>query len=356
MHVSVSQRYPQKGRGAAYDPPNRFERLSISLDADEEFAQSEIGRRTEFYVDATRTIMAHNESPDVGFDYSVNPYRGCEHGCIYCYARPGHEFLGLSGGLDFESKIFVKRNAPELVRSALYKRSWKPQVVALSGVTDPYQPVERHLKLTRQCLEVFAAFRNPVGIVTKNYLVTRDIDILGEMAARRLAKVMVSVTSLRDDLILKMEPRTSRPSRRLETIERLTKAGVPTGVMIAPVVPGLTDDEIPAILRAAADAGAVSASYIMLRLPGIVEELFLAWIHDHYPERAKKIISRLRSLRGGKLSDSRFKHRMRGGGEFASVIETLFRQTADRLGLNQTSGLETRHFRRPSNGQIGLFS
>lgn len=348
-------RFPQRGRGASYDPPNRFERLNIALDDVEEHTRSQSGRSTEFFVDATRTILARNDSPDVGFQVSVNPYRGCEHGCVYCYARQGHEFLGLSGGLDFESKIFVKTEAPALLRQALSKRGWAPQVVAISGVTDPYQPVERRLELTRRCLKVFSAFGNPVAIITKNHLVTRDIDILAEMAERRLVKVMISITSLKDDLILKMEPRTSRPNRRLQAIEKLTKAGVPTGVMLAPIVPGLTDEEMPEILKAAAAAGAMSASYIVLRLPGIVQDLFLSWLEDHYPARLKKVSGRLRSLRNGKLSDSRFGHRMRGEGEFASVLEMVFTQTVDRLGLNQRYDLDANCFVRPTQGQLSLF-
>lgn len=351
----MATRYPQRGRGAAYDPLNRFERLSISLEEEEEHARAEAGAKTEFFVDATRTIITRNDSPDVGFTFSINPYRGCEHGCIYCYARPGHEFLGLSGGLDFESKIFVKEDAPRLLAEELSKRSWTPSVVALSGVTDPYQPVERRLRLTRRCLEVFCAFRNPVAIVTKNHLITRDLDILGEMARMNLVHVMVSITSLKDELIRWMEPRTSRPSRRLRAIEQLVSVGVPTGVLVAPVVPGLTDEEMPRILSAAASAGATSAGYIMLRLPGIVEELFLSWLADRYPERARKIENRIRSIRKGNLSDSRFGHRMRGGGEFASVIETLYRQSVTRLGLDRISALDTSRFIRKPNGQQNLF-
>jgi len=349
-------RYPRRGRGAAYDPPNRYERLSLLLDDEEAYAQSDAGRRTEFLLDHTRNIIAQNDSPDVGFRFSVNAYRGCEHGCIYCYARPGHEFLGFSGGLDFESKILVKPNAPRLLEEALSKESWAPEVVALSGVTDPYQPIERRLRLTRGCLEVFHAFRNPVAIITKNHLVTRDIDLLAEMAKLNLVHVMVSVTSLKDELILRMEPRTSRPAKRLQAIEKLTAAGIPTGVMVAPVIPGLTDEEMPAILSAAARAGAQSAGYIMLRLPGAVEGLFLSWLVDHYPDRAQKVEHRIRAMRGGRLTDSRFGHRMRGGGEYAAVIETLYHQTVSRLGLNRVSVLDTSRFIRRPHGQQHLFA
>jgi len=346
---------PHRGRGAAADPPNRFDRLSVELDDEERFERAESGRKTEYLRDASKSIIASNDSPDVGFRYSINPYRGCEHGCIYCYARPGHEFLGFSGGLDFESKILVKQDAPTLLSRALSQPSWQPEVIAISGVTDPYQPVERKLKLTRSCLEVLSHFRNPVAIITKNHLVTRDIDILGDMANRNLAKVMISITSLRDSVIHKMEPRTSRPSRRLEAIRKLSEGGVPTGVMVAPVVPGLTDEEMPDILSAAASAGAISASYIMLRLPGVVEELFLQWLDAHYPDRAKKVENRLRSMRSGRLSDSRFGHRMRGAGEFGTTINTLFHTQTTRLGLNQAAPLSTEHFRRVGGGQGHLF-
>lgn len=348
-------RYPRRGRGAAYDPPNSFERLALILDEEEEHARSQTGRPTEFFVDSSRSIIVRNDSPDVGFSASINPYRGCEHGCIYCYARPGHEFLGLSGGLDFESKIFVKQSAPELLAKALSKKSWTPQVLALSGVTDPYQPIERRLQLTRRCLETLLAFRNPVAIVTKNHLITRDIDILSELARMNLVHVMISITSLKDELIHRMEPRTSRPARRLRAIEKLVDAGVPVGVLVAPVIPGLTDEEMPAILAAAGNAGATSAGYIMLRLPGVVEELFLAWIHDHFPERAKRIENRIRSTRGGRLSDSRFGHRMRGTGETASIIEAMYRQTVRRLGMDRTTTLDTSRFVRGVNGQASLF-
>lgn len=348
-------RFPQRGRGAVDNPPNRFERLEIELDEEEEHTRSLGRRKTEFFVDASRSILSKNDSPDVGFTFSINPYRGCEHGCIYCYARPGHEFLGFSGGLDFESKILVKADAPELLRQALAKKTWTPQVVAISGVTDPYQPAERRLSLTRECLKVLSAYENPAVIVTKNHLVTRDIDILGPMAEKSLVKVMVSITSLKDSLIRDMEPRTSRPSKRLQAIEKLTEAGIPTGVMVAPVIPGLTDEELPEILAAAAKAGAIQAGYIMLRLPGLVQELFLGWLEDHYPDRAGKVTSRLRSLRKGNLTDSRFGHRMRGEGEFASVIAALFGQTVKRLGLNKESELDSSRFIRTKPGQMSLF-
>lgn len=355
-HVrQIMVRYTTKGRGAAFNPPNRFERLHVDLEDEEAHERAEAGITTEFLVDSSRSILVHNDSPDVGFRFSVNPYRGCEHGCIYCYARPGHEFLGMSAGMDFETKILVKTDAATLLAAELSRRSWSPAVVAMSGVTDPYQPVERRLRLTRQCLEVLQAFRNPVAIVTKNHLVTRDIDILGEMATMNLAHVMVSITSLRDEVIRQLEPRTSRPTRRLLAIEKLASAGIPVGVLVAPVIPALTDDELPAILSAAAEAGASSAGYIMLRLPGPVKDLFLAWVKDHYPDRAGRIESRIRSIRNGRMSDPRFGHRMRGEGEFAAVTEALFRQATTRLGLTKAVHLDTGRFRRADRSQKDLF-
>jgi DNA repair photolyase len=353
--LRIVRKFVHKGRGASSNPPNRFEQLHIELDAEERHARAETGCPTVFFVDNTRRILARNESPDVGFTFSVNPYRGCEHGCVYCYARPSHEYLGFSGGLDFESKVLVKTRAPTLLAEAFSKKSWTPQVVAVSGATDPYQPVERRLQLTRRCLEVFRSFRNPAAIITKNHLVTRDVDILAQMASLDLIKVMVSITSLRTEVAGKMEPRTSRPARRLEAIEKLAAAGVPVGVMLAPVVPGLTDEEIPDILSAAAQAGARSADYIMLRLPGIVEPLFLSWLEDHYPGRAEKVVSRIRSVRDGRLNDSRFGRRMRGAGVFAKVLNEVFHKTVHQLGLTESTVLETRHFLRTSCGQGQLF-
>lgn len=270
-----------------------------------------------------------------------------------CYARPSHEYLGFSAGLDFESRILVKTDAPRLLAAAFRKPSWEPQVVALSGNTDPYQPVERRLGLTRRCLEVFARYRNPVSIITKNHLVTRDLDLLAEMASLHLVHVSVSVTSLDDGLIGTMEPRTSRPSRRLDAIRALAGAGIPVGVMVAPVIPGLTDEEMPAILEAAAAAGARRAGYIVLRLPGVVEPLFAEWLRREHPLRAGKVLARVRSLRGGRLNDSRFGVRMRGEGPWAEVFRRMFHMTVRRLGLNAVEEpLSTAHFRRD---QLSLF-
>jgi DNA repair photolyase len=291
-----------RGRGAAANPVNRFE--AIELERDAEWDPSEDpAPATKFYRDASKTFIAHNDSPDIGFSASVNPYRGCEHGCIYCYARPTHEYLGFSAGLDFESRIMVKDNAPELLRQELASPKWKPQVIAMSGVTDCYQPVERKLKLTRRCLEVLAEFRNPVGIVTKNHLVTRDIDVLQRLAEYQAAVVFVSVTTLDATLTPKLEPRTSLPRHRLAAIEALSKAGIHTGVLVAPVIPALNDHEIPAIVEAAVNAGARFAGYVALRLPFGVSGLFEDWLGRHFPDRKEKVLNRVRAIRDGRLND-----------------------------------------------------
>src|SRR5882724_3845919 len=260
----VSKTIPSRGAGG--NPPNRFDTIHIEPDADWDPEQDPLPR-TQFLKDNSSTIIAYNDSPDVGFEASINPYRGCEHGCIYCYARPFHEYLGFSSGLDFESKIMVKTDAPRLLREELASPKWKPQVIGMSGVTDCYQPVERRLKLTRGCLEVLAECRNPVAIITKNLLVTRDIDLLAELARHRAVAVFISLTTLDTELRKLMEPRTSPPAARLRAIETLSQAGIPVGVLIAPVIPGLNDHEIPSLVEAAANAGARSAGHVMLRLP-----------------------------------------------------------------------------------------
>ncbi len=345
---------PARGRAAGFNPPNRFERLHLEPLEEEQSHERRIP--TEFFVDSTRSILAHNDSPDIPFRYSVNPYRGCEHGCIYCYARPSHEYLGFSAGTDFESKILVKPEAPALLEEAFMRKSWKPQIVAFSGNTDPYQPAERQLELTRRCLEVFLKFRNPVSLITKNFLVTRDIDILRQLAALNLVHVHVSITTLDSELAGIMEPRTSIPSRRLEAVERLAGAGIPTGVNAAPVIPGLTDEEMPAILRESAIRGARTAAYIIVRLPGAVEALFVEWLQRELPLRAPRVLNRLREVRGGNLSDSRFGTRMRGEGKIAQSIRDLFYLTCRKYHLNaQEVELTTRHFTRPSGRQASLF-
>jgi DNA repair photolyase len=352
-----------RGRGAAENPKNRFERIALEPDGDALDAAlaagEQLGPRTEFLRDATRGIIARNNSPDIGFEASINPYRGCEHGCVYCYARPTHEYLGFSAGLDFESRILVKLDAGALLRRELTSSKWKPQVLAMSGVTDPYQPVERKLRITRSCLEVLAEFRNPVTIITKNHLVTRDIDLLAELAAHQAVAVNLSITSLDEKLQRVMEPRTSIPARRLLAIEKLAEAGILVRVMVAPVIPGLTDHEMPAILQAAADAGAQGAAFVALRLPHAVAPLFEAWLGRHFPDRRDKVLNKLREMRGGRLYDSRFGSRMRGEGVLADQIGTLFRAARTRAGLDvERFELSTAAFRRPAApppAQLGLF-
>ncbi|HEX2254648.1 MAG TPA: PA0069 family radical SAM protein [Thermoanaerobaculia bacterium] len=343
-----------RGRGAADNPTNRFERLS--LEALEVEGDEPVPDRvaTRYLRDGSRSIVATNDSPDIPFDASVNPYRGCEHGCIYCYARPTHEYLGFSAGLDFESRILVKEDAPELLRRALSAPSWRPRTVAVSGVTDPYQPVERRLGLTRRCLEVFAEFRNPVAVITKNALIARDADLLADLARDDAALAAVSVTTLDVELARRMEPRASSPRERLKAVAELTAAGVPVTVMVAPVVPGLTDHEIPAILAAAAEAGAVGAGYVPLRLPGAVAGLFQDWLAEHYPDRKEKVLARVRELRGGRLNDPRFGDRMRGEGVFAEQIRALFDTARRRHGLTgRGRPLSTAGFRRPAGAGSG---
>lgn len=344
------QQPPLRGRGASDNPRNRFESVHRETDPD----RPPEAPRTELIADSSRSIISRNDSPDVPFDASINPYRGCEHGCSYCYARPSHEYLGFSAGLDFETKIVVKHDAAALLRKQLTSPRWRPEVLAMSGVTDPYQPIERRLRITRACLEVLAEFRNPVAIITKNELVTRDLDLLGALAADGAAAVMLSITTLDDGVAGAMEPRTSRPARRLAAIEQVVEAGIPCGVMVAPVVPGLNDHEIPAILSAAADRGAGSAGYIVLRLPGAVEPIFDGWLQRAFPDRRNKVLERLRDLRGGRLNDSRTGVRMRGEGVYADQIATLFRAAARRTGLDGARReLSIAAFRRP--GQLELF-
>ena len=306
-------------RGAAENPPNRFEKLHLEPDTDWNPDDDPLPR-TQFFKDLTQTVISRHNSPDISFKASLNPYRGCEHGCIYCYARPTHEYLGFSAGLDFESKIMVKADAPELLREELSSPKYQPQVIFMSGVTDCYQPVERKLKLTRRCLEVLAEFRNPVFIVTKNQLVTRDIDLLGELARHRAVGVLLSITTLDADLRKVMEPRTSPPAARLAAIRELAAARIPVGVNVAPIIPGLTDHEVPAILKAAAEAGATSAGYTVVRLPHAVAPLFEAWLETHFPNQKEKVLNRLRAMHDGKLYDSQWGKRFGGEGVFAEQI------------------------------------
>jgi DNA repair photolyase len=358
--ASVARRARLVARGAADNPANRFETIGYVEEPDDPDLgrADDAGKRplaTTLYRDPTRTLLAHNQSPDVGFDTSLNPYRGCEHGCTYCYARPMHEYLGLSAGLDFETKILVKERAPELLRKALSSPRWQPRPIGVGAATDPYQPAERRLEITRRCLEVFAEFRNPVGLVTKGALVARDADLLGELAVHDAALVHVSITTLDDSLRRVMEPRASSPKRRLQAVEALAEAGVPVGVLMAPIVPGLTEPEIPAIVQAAADAGARSVKPIVLRLPHGVKGLFEDWLERHLPERKAKVLSRVRALRDGRLDDPSFHTRHRGSGVFAEQIQQLFDVATRRAGLPGLPELSASAFRRPGSPQLSLF-
>ena len=346
-------RLPMRGRGVPDDPPNRFERRYHVPDPGE----SPEARLSEFIPDHSLSILARNESPDVGFDASVNPYRGCEHGCVYCYARPTHEFLGFSSGLDFERKILVKQRGPQLLRAALSRPGWKPRVLGLSGVTDPYQPAERRFRLTRGVLEVLRDFRNPVTIVTKNHLVTRDVDLLAQLAAHDCVMVTLSITTLDRSLQSRMEPRTSVPRQRLQAIETLSKAGIPTAVNVAPVIPGLNDEEIPSILEAARNAGARHAAYLLLRLPHGVADHFTQWLTDHYPDKRERVLGRIRDVRGGGLNESGFFTRSRGVGPHADNIARLFKVARRKAGFeDQPPTISTASFRRGGGLQGELFA
>lgn len=361
--MTESQRPSAKRRGAQIHPPNRFE-ATHQVD-DWEQLEHEVPTKTQgkviatqFLPDRTRKILSENDSPDVGFRFSINPYRGCEHGCAYCYARPTHELLGMNGGLDFETKILVKHNAAELLRDELGGSRWQPQPIALSGVTDCYQPAERRFRLTRACLEVLSEAGNPAIVITKNALIVRDLDLLSSMAERRLVRVFLSLTTLNAQLARDMEPRTSLPEARLEAIGKLHSAGIPVGMMLAPVIPGLTETEVPALLAAAKDAGAASAHYVLLRLPYSVRPVFFDWLERLYPQKQERVQSMIRKLRGGGLNDARFGTRMRGTGFWAEQISETFRVFAHRYRLDEPlPPLDCSRFRapRPSSGQLSLF-
>ncbi|MBX3406066.1 MAG: PA0069 family radical SAM protein [Phycisphaeraceae bacterium] len=331
---------PVRGRGACINPGNRFETVRLHVlgeHLDGQLREHPCGRqvRTQVFEDDTRSILNRVDSPDLGFNWTVNPYRGCEHGCIYCYARPGHEYLALSSGLDFETRIFAKPEAPRLLREALSRASWQGEPIVFSGVTDCYQPIEAGLAITRACLEVCAEFAQPVSIVTKNKLVLRDRDILEQLAAHNAASVAVSITSLDNALASKMEPRASAPRERLEAIRQLAAAGIPTHVMVAPIIPALNEPEVAAILSAAAGAGARDAGYILLRLPHQIKALFEEWLGRHYPDRAARVLNALRDMHGGELYNADFFHRQRGAGPRAEQIGAAFRLFKRRAGLGR---------------------
>jgi DNA repair photolyase len=352
-----------KGRGAAIQPANPY--LPVHVEADWDHVAedveylAELGRPpTQYLPDESQSIVAENDSPDVGFRYSVNPYRGCSHGCSYCYARPGHEYLGMSAGLDFETKILVKHRAAELLREFLAKPSWKPETIAFSGVTDCYQPAEREFRITRSCVEVAAECNQPIGIITKNALVCRDIDLLSRLAAHGAVRVSLSITSLDPKLARVMEPQTSSPDARLHAIRELSQAGIPTNVMTAPIIPGLNDSEIPAILTAAREAGAIWAGYVMLKLPTTVKPVFLDWLERNYPDKSERVQSHIRSVRGGRLSDSQFGRRQVGTGNMAEIIADTFRLWCNKLGyVADHPPLNADDFcpPAPSSGQLRLF-
>lgn len=351
-----------RGRGASFNPQNRFEKLSVEDFIFDEWSgleEPEIKNlSTEYFIDNSKTVIAKNDSYDVGFDYSFNPYRGCEHGCIYCYARPSHEFLGFSSGVDFETKIMVKPNGAKLLEDEFKKKNYKPDMIMFSGNTDCYQPIEKKLRITREALKVCLKYGNPVGVITKNALIQRDIDILKEMSGLNLVSVTLSVTTLNKELARKMEPRTSSPEMRLKTIEALAENNIPVGVNVAPIIPALNDKEIPEILKEASERGAKFAGMVMLRLPYAVKDLFVDWVKREFPERANKILNSIRDIRGGKLNSSEWGKRFSGEGELAGTIHKLFKITCRKYGLNKrVFNLNRKHFKVPEkNNQLTLFA
>ena len=345
------------GRGAFSNPKNRFEKIEVVPDYEDLDPEDLEPKKPEtiYLRDHARSIVTTNDSPDIGFDAGISPYRGCSHGCIYCFSRPNHEYLGLSAGLDFETKILVKENAPELLRKKLESPRWEPKTLAMSGATDVYQPIEKKLRLTRRCLKVLAEFRNPVVVITKNHLVTRDMDLLVELVRHNAVSVNISLTTLDDKLRRIMEPRTSSPRRRLLAINKLAEAGIPVGVLTAPIIPGLNDHELPTLLSAAAEAGANFAGYTPVRLPYAVAPLFEDWLEQHFPDRKGKVLSHIREMRGGRLNDPDFGSRMRGTGTYADHIARLFEVSCRRAGLKneRRPAPSTAAFRR--FGQPTLF-
>ncbi|QEW21090.1 putative Fe-S oxidoreductase [Marinibacterium anthonyi] len=348
----------RRARGAVSNAAGRYDLARAEEHDGWDIPEDRPSFVTEVREEVPKTLISWNRSPDLPFDRSINPYRGCEHGCIYCFARPSHAYLGLSPGLDFETRLVARPTAPEVLRRELGAKGYKVSSMALGTNTDPYQPIERDRAITRACLQVLSDFRHPVGIVTKGALVERDIDILAPMAAAGLVRVGISITTLDDDLSRRMEPRVPLPRRRLAAIRRLAAAGIPVRVMVSPVVPGLTDHEIEAILEAAAEAGADAASWIMLRLPREVSPLWQEWLAEHQPGRAGKIMARLREMHGGRDYDPRWGHRMRGEGEYADLTGKRFKAACRRLGLEErTPALRTDLFARPpmAGDQLSLF-
>ena len=360
--MNEAKQKPIKGRGALSQPKVRFDAWSREADGDHrDYAlenEAPAPFKTEIFEDPARSIISYNESPDIPFDRSINPFKGCEHGCIYCYARPTHAYLGLSPGLDFETKLFYKRDAAELLVKELSKPGYQPALISLGANTDPYQPIEKKLGVTRSVLQVLSEFNHPVAIVTKSALVERDIDLLSAMAERNLVQVFLSIATLDHDISRPLEPRTSAPARRMEAVRNLSAAGIPVGVIVAPVIPALTDQDIEAVLDAAKQNGAVSASYVLIRLPLEVKSLFADWLEQHFPQRASHVMSLVRQMRGGKDNDAHFGSRMRGEGVFAHLLQQRFRKACARLGLNRERvTLDTAQFRVPrqASAQLSLF-
>jgi DNA repair photolyase len=349
----------ERGRGARSNPDPRFDQNQRAFLDDGWESLGELPRlKTEIFTETPKTIITRNTSPDISFDRSINPYRGCEHGCVYCYARPSHAYMGLSPGLDFESKLFIKPNAAALLREELTATNYQPATIALGANTDPYQPIERDYRITRQVIEVLQEFSHPFGIVTKSASVLRDLDILTEMAKRGLVKVAVSLTTLDAKLARSMEPRASTPTKRLSALEILSKAGIPTVVMMGPIIPGLNDAEIENLLKAARNVGVKEAGYTMLRLPHEVKDIFKDWLEKEYPDRAAKVMSLVKSVRGGAENDPNFGTRMSGQGPYAWTIGRRFQLTAQRLGLNvNRTKLRTDLFQKPvqKGEQMALF-
>ena len=370
MDETISEQFPnaaplaidperRRGRGACSNKTGRFEPETAGAFDDGWGSLAALDTfKTEVFEDSAKSIIARNDSPDISFDRSINPYRGCEHGCVYCYARPTHCYLGHSAGLDFETKLYAKTNAAELLEKELAHANYQPQTIALGANTDPYQPIERERRITRSILEVLAEARHPVGIVTKSALVARDIDILAPMAAKGLAKVAISITTLDRHVARAMEPRAATPSRRIETIRQLTAAGIPVTVMVAPVIPGLTDHELEAILETSRDAGARDAGYVLLRLPLEIKDLFREWLTQEFPDRARRVINLLRSMHGGDDYNSAFGQRQRGSGPYADQIAMRFKLARNRLNLDvERLQLRTDLFKRPivRGQQLPLF-
>ena len=349
----------RRGRGAALNPSGRFEAYSREVFDDGWESFEELPPfKTEVQEEKPRTIITRNDSPDISFDRSINPYRGCEHGCIYCFARPSHAYMGLSPGLDFESKLFAKSDAAKLLERELSRPGYQPKTIAIGTNTDPYQPIEKERRIMRDILEVLNAANHPVGIVTKSALVTRDIDILSKMASRGLAKVALSVTTLDRKLARSMEPRAATPGKRLEALKQLNEAGIPVSVMMAPVIPGLNDHEIERVLDAARGQGALEAGYVLLRMPLEVAPLFKDWLLRNYPDKYRHVLSLIRSMRDGKDYDAEWGKRMRGTGPYAWTIGRRFEIAAKRLGMNlEKRSLRTDLFRSPAKGgtQLALF-